>query len=143
MTHVRPGAPAGMTKWIGWILFVGILMIVGGLLNAVQGVVALVDDDFYLVSPDGLPLPLDYTAWGWTLVAFGALLIGAGYAVMFGHTWARLVALVIVFVNAIVNLAFLPAYPIWSILAVSINLIAIYALAVHGGEAKLLRAERG
>ena len=139
MTH----APAGMTKWIGWILFVGILMIVGGLLNAGQGLVALVDDDFYLVAPDGLPLPLDYTAWGWTLLAFGALLVGAGYAVMFGHTWARVVALVIAFVNAFVNLAFLAAYPIWSILAVSFDLIAIYALAVHGGEGKLLRAERG
>jgi hypothetical protein len=131
-----------LTKWIGWVLFVGIVMIVSGLLSLVQGLVALLDDDFYMVTRDGLPIPVDYSVWGWTLVAFGALLIGSGYAVMFGHAWARAVAMAVTFANALINLSFLAAFPIWSILAVSFNLIAIYALAVHGGEGRLLRPER-
>ncbi|GIE98494.1 DUF7144 family membrane protein [Paractinoplanes rishiriensis] len=131
-----------LTKWVGWILFVGIVMIVSGLLSLIQGLVALFDDDFYMVTRDGLPVPVDYSVWGWTLIAFGVLLIGSGYAVMFGYTWARVVAMAVTFANALINLSFLAAFPIWSILAVSFDLIALYALAVHGGEGRLLRPER-
>ena len=129
----------GLTKWVGWVLFTGVVMMVSGLISLIQGLVALVDDDFYLVKAESLAIDLDYTTWGWLLVAFGVLLLGAGYAVMFGHLWARFVALVIVFVHAMINLTFLAAYPIWSIIAIGLDLIAIYALAVHGEEAKLLR----
>jgi hypothetical protein len=138
----RPGETGGLTKWIGWILFIGIIMIVSGLISLIQGLVALLDDDFYVVTASALPVDLDYSAWGWTLVAFGALLMGSGYAVMFGHTWARLVALCVTAANAFVNLTFLAAYPIWSVIAISLDLIAIYALAVHGGEGRMLRTER-
>ena len=131
----------GLTKWVGWVLFTGVVMMVSGLISLIQGLVALVDDDFYLVKAESLAIDLDYTAWGWLLVAFGALLIGAGYAVMFGHLWARFVALVIVFVHAMINLTFLAAYPIWSIIAIALDLIAIYAIAVHGDEGKLLRRQ--
>ena len=129
----------GLTKWVGWVLFTGIVMIVSGLISLIQGLVALVDDDFYLVKAESLAIDLDYTAWGWLLVAFGALLIGAGYAVMFGHLWARFIALIVVFLHAMINLTFLAAYPIWSIIAIALDLIAIYAIAVHGAEGKYLR----
>jgi hypothetical protein len=142
MAHARPGEATGLTKWIGWILFVGLVMIITGLLSLIQGLVALFDDDFYVVTPDGLPLNVDFAAWGWTLVAFGALLILSGYFVMFGYAWARIVALVVTAVNAFINLTFLAAYPIWSILAISLDMIAIYALAVHGAEGQLLRRDR-
>lgn len=133
----------GLTNWIGWVLFTGIVMIVSGLISLIQGLVALFDDDFYLVKAESLAIDLDYTTWGWILVAFGVLLIGAGYAVMFGYLWARFIALIIVFLHAMINLTFLAAYPIWSIIAIGLDLIAIYAIAVHGDEGKLLRrAER-
>ncbi|GIF21914.1 hypothetical protein BJ973_002241 [Actinoplanes tereljensis] len=135
----RPGETTGLTRWVGWILFVGLVMIISGLLSLIQGLVALFDDDFYLVTASGLPLPVDYSYWGWILVGFGAMLIGGGYALMFGHTWARLVALVVTGLHAFINLTFLAAYPIWSVLAITLDLIAIYAIAVHGAEGKLLR----
>jgi hypothetical protein len=134
---------AGLTKWVGWVLFTGIVMMVSGLISLIQGLVALVDDDFYLVKAESLAIDLDYTAWGWLLVAFGVLLIGAGYAVLFGHLWARFIALIVVFLHAMINLTFLAAYPIWSMIAIALDLIAIYAIAVHGAEGKYLRrAER-
>ena len=144
MAHhaARPGEADGLTKWIGWILFVGIVMMVSGLISLIQGLVALFDDGFYQVKAATLPVVPNYTAWGWVLVAFGVLLLGAGYAVLFGHTWARLVALCVTAANALINLTFLAAYPIWSVIAISLDLIAIYALAVHGGEGRFLRGER-
>lgn len=142
MVHARPGEATGLTKWIGWILFVALLMMITGLLTLIQGLVALFDDDFYVVHPNGLPLNVDFTTWGWTLVIFGALMILSGYFVIFGYAWARIVAMVVTAVNAFINLTFLAAYPIWSIVAISLDVIAIYALAVHGAEGQLLRRDR-
>ncbi|WP_433291768.1 DUF7144 family membrane protein [Actinoplanes sp. CA-030573] len=139
MAQHAAGRDTGLTKWIGWILFVGIVMIISGLISLIQGIVALVDDDFYLVTAEKLPIDIDYSAWGWLLIAFGALLIGGGYAVMFGYLWARLVSLCVVFVHALINLTFLAAYPIWSILSIALDLLALYAIAVHGDEGKMLR----
>jgi len=137
--YARPGEPTGLTKWVGWVLFTGIVMMVSGLISLIQGFVALFDDDFYLVKAESLAIDLNYTTWGWILVAFGVLLLGAGYAVLFGYLWARFIALIIVFVHAMINLTFLAAYPIWSIIAIALDLIAVYAIAVHGAEGKYLR----
>ena len=140
--YARPGEAIGLTKWVGWVLFTGVVMMVSGLLSLIQGFVALFDDDFYLVKAESLAIDLNYTTWGWLLVAFGVLLMGAGYAVMFGYLWARFTALIIVFVHAMINLTFLAAYPIWAVLAIALDLIAIYALAVHGAEGQMLRRDR-
>jgi hypothetical protein len=137
--YARPGEPGALTKWVGWVLFTGVVMMVSGLISLIQGFVALFDDDFYLVKAESLAIELSYTTWGWLLVAFGVMLLGAGYAVMFGHLWARFITLIIVFVHAMINLTFLAAYPIWSIIAIALDLIAIYAVAVHGAEGKMLR----
>jgi hypothetical protein len=142
MAHARPGEPEGLTKWIGWVLFAGLVLIVTGLLSLIQGLVALFDDDFYVVTPSGLPVNIDYTAWGWLLVVFGAVLMLTGYFVIFGYAWARIIAMVLTAVNAFVNLTFLAAYPIWSIVAIALDLIVIYALAVHGAEGQMLRRDR-
>jgi len=137
--YAAAGEPAGLTKWVGWVLFTGLVMIISGLISLIQGLVAIFDDDFYLVKAESLAIDLDYTTWGWLLLAFGVLLMGAGYAVMFGHLWARFIALIIVSVHAMINLTFLAAYPIWSIIAIALDLIAVYAIAVHGAEGKYLR----
>jgi hypothetical protein len=142
MAHARPDEPEGITRWIGWVLFAGLVLIVTGLLSLIQGLVALFDDDFYVVTPSGLPVDIDYTAWGWLLVVFGAVLMLTGYFVIFGYAWARIFAIVLTAVNALINLTFLAAYPIWSIVAIALDLIVIYALAVHGAEGQMLRRDR-
>ena len=58
-------------------------------------------DDFYLVGSDGLVVSFDYTVWGWLLLLSGVLLIGTGYGVMAGQTWARVAAIIIVFVDTL------------------------------------------
>jgi hypothetical protein len=39
-------------------------------------------------------------------------------------------------VSAIAELAFIAAYPIWSTIVIALDVIVIYALAVHGKEAR-------
>ena len=91
------------------------------------------------VRPSGLVVHVNYTSWGWTLLAIGAALVLVGYGVAMGYTWARVTAVVLACLNAVVNLAFIAAYPVWALLVIALDVIVIYALVVHGREAKELR----
>ena len=68
------------------------------------------------------------------LCIIGLVIIAAGFGVMVGQMWARLVAILAAGVSAIVNIAFLAAYPIWSLVIITLDVIVIYAVAVHGRE---------
>jgi hypothetical protein len=140
--HLRSDKPDA-TIWFGWVLFVGILLIGAGVINAIQGLVALLDDDFYRTPTSDLAIDVNYTVWGWALLILGTTLMAAGGGVALGYAWARVVGVVAAAINALVNLGFAGAYPAWTVLAVSFDVLAIYALVVHGGEGKALRTGRG
>ena len=125
-----------VTGWVGWVLFAGIIMLTGGFFNIIQGVVALARDDFYLVGSNGLVLSLDYTVWGWVLLLSGVLFLFTGYGVMVGQTWARATAVILAVVSAVMNMVLMPAYPLWSIMVITLDVFIIFALVVHGREAK-------
>jgi hypothetical protein len=130
--------PEEVTGWVGWLLFGGVVLLISGMFNAVQGLVALFRSDYYRVTSSGLVVNVNYTTWGWTLLIFGALLAVTGVGVMAGQTWARVVAVILVILNALTNLAFLAAYPIWSVLVVTLDIIVVYALIVHGRETRAM-----
>lgn len=134
-TPARPHQPAA-TGWVGWVIFAGVLMLLVGISNVIAGFLALFKDDYYLVAPTGLVVDIDYTAWGWTLLAWGLLLGVVGLGVLFGQTWARVSGVILVGGNALLNLGFLAAYPIWIMLVIVLDVIVIYALIVHGRETR-------
>jgi hypothetical protein len=129
-----------VTGWVGWILFAGLIMITDGFFNTIQGVVALVRDDFYLVGRNGLVVNLDFTVYGWVLLIYGILLLVIGFSLMTGRTWARVTAIVLAVINAIVHMVFMPAYPLWSVIVITLDVFIIYALVVHGREMKQYKA---
>jgi hypothetical protein len=125
------------------VLFIGIVFFGAGVINGIQGLVALLDDDFYRTSASQLAFNVNYTVWGWALLILGAALVAAGVGVALGYAWARVFGVVVAAINTLTNLAFAGAYPFWTVIAVSVNVLAIYALVVHGGEGKALRTGRG
>jgi hypothetical protein len=129
-----------VTGWVGWVFFAGVMLMLAGVFQAVYGLIALFKDDLYLVRPSGLAVNVDFTEWGWTHLLIGILLVLAGFAVVLGQTWARITAIVLAVLSAIVNFTFIPAYPVWSLLLIVLDVLVIYALAAHGGE---VRAARG
>ena len=133
--HVARAEPPS-TAWIGWIAFAGIVMLLLGSVNAVQGIVALFNDEYYLVSASGLLVAVDYSTWGWTLLIYGVIVGGTGIGVLFGWMWARVVGVILAGLNALVNLAFVAAYPLWSMLIIVLDVVVIYALVVHGREVR-------
>lgn len=131
----RRGVPEP-TGWVGWIMFAATMMLMLGTFHAISGLVALFRDDYYLVSKNGLVVHADYTAWGWTYLIGGIILIATGAALLAGQTWARIVGVGIALLSAVLNLAFFAAYPWWSAIMITVDILVIWALTVHGGEMK-------
>ena len=124
------------TGWVGWIIFAGTMLVILGIFHAIQGLVALFNDSVYLVGPKGLVINVDYTAWGWIHLIGGIIVVLAGVALFAGKMWARILAVIVAVVSAIINVVFLPAYPIWSTMMIALDVLVIWALIVHGGELK-------
>jgi hypothetical protein len=122
------------TGWVGWLVFAAVLMILLGALHAIQGLIALLNSEYYLVGPHGLSVHLDYTAWGWVHLIAGVVVLVAGLGVLAGQTWARAIGILVAFVSALANFAFIAAYPVWSCILIALDILIIYALAVHGRE---------
>jgi len=121
---------------VGWIIFAGVMMIVLGAFQVIEGLVAVFQDRYYLVRPANLVVHVDYTAWGWVHFGIGAVIVLVGFGVMTGAMWARIMGIGLAVISAIVNLAFIAAYPVWGIIIIALDVIVIYALAVHGREMK-------
>jgi hypothetical protein len=121
------------TAWAGWAFFAGALLFVVGGLQIISGLAALFRDDFYAVTQAGL-VAFNYTTWGWTSIVLGVIVLLTGVGVLAGSVWARIVAVFFTVLVMIENLAFITAYPLWSIIAVVINGCIIYALTMHGDE---------
>jgi hypothetical protein len=65
-SHTAYGTEPVRTGWTGWVAFASTMMLLLGSFQAVQGLVAIFDDGYYHVTPSGLVVNVDYTAWGWT-----------------------------------------------------------------------------
>jgi hypothetical protein len=98
--------------------------------------VALLRDEVYVVAKSGLVVNVDYTTWGWVHIAWGALGILVGVCLLAGQMWARVVGVILAFLSAIINVGFLPSYPVWSGIMIALDVIVIWAITVHGGELK-------
>lgn len=120
--------------WVGWVIFAAMMMLMAGIFQAIAGLTALFNSGYYVVGADELVVNVDYTAWGWTHLALGAIAIGAAAGLIAGQMWARVVGIAMAVVSAVVNLAFIGAYPLWSIIVITLDVVVIYAIAVHGEE---------
>ena len=124
------------TGWTGWVVFAGVMMIMLGAFQAVEGLVALFDDGFYLVRPDGLVVDVDYNTWGWVHLIIGVVGVVVGVGLLAGNMAARVLGVIVASLSALVNLAFISAYPVWSVILIAVDVIVIYAIIVHGRELK-------
>jgi hypothetical protein len=129
----RPAEPE-RTGWVGWIYFAGVMALMAGTFQIIAGIVALVDDGYYLVTRNDLVVHMTYNEWGWIHLAIGLALVGVGLGLFAGQMWARVVGIAIAGLSAIANFAFLAAYPVWGVTVIAIDVLVIYALAAHGRE---------
>jgi hypothetical protein len=121
----------------GWIGFAGTLMLIIGSIDFFQGLIALFEDEYFVVTASGF-LVVDLTAWGWIMLIWGVLLVLAGLALIAAQGWARWFAIVVVSLNFIAQLGFLgnSQYPLWSLTVMALNVIVLYALTARWSESR-------
>lgn len=115
----------------GWAMFAGIMLIIYGVFDVIQGVVALVNDEFFVITQEYI-FEFDVTTWGWIHIIGGVILIAAGGGIFGGSVLARTVGVIVAGVGIVWNFAWLPYYPIWSIIAIAFGVAVIWALTAHG-----------
>jgi hypothetical protein len=121
--------------WAGWVFFAGVLMVVIGVLDFFQGLIAIIRDNYYVLTPQQI-IVFDLTAWGWIMLIWGLVVAAAGAALVAGRSWARWFAIVVGGLNFIVQLGFVGSsqYTLWALTVVAMNVLVLYALIVRWGD---------
>jgi hypothetical protein len=118
---------------VGLILFAAIMMIMVGVFQTLQGLIAIFENEFYAATRNYI-FKFDATTWGWIHLILGLLVAFAGWGLLSGRTWARVLAITLAVLSAIANFLFIPYYPFWSLLIITLDIFVIWALAAHGGD---------
>ncbi|MEV0136594.1 hypothetical protein AB0H83_50240 [Dactylosporangium sp. NPDC050688] len=118
------------TVWFGWVTFAAVMLVVLGLLNVLEGLVALLQNQVAFIDGDSLVV-VNLTGWGILMLAFGGLLLAAGIGLLARNTVARVAAIAIVALHVLIQVGSLGAYPVWSLLMISLSVVVLFALTVH------------
>ena len=116
---------------IGTAFFAAILMIMIGVFDVLQGLAAIIRQHEYVVSPNYI-YKFNVSTWGWINLVLGAIILLAGFALLSGALWARIIGVIMAVIVAIANFMWLPYYPVWSIIIIATCVVIIWALTAHG-----------
>jgi hypothetical protein len=129
MVDVERPAAREVSPWaFGFAVFAAMLMLMLGIFHAMMGLVAILDDDFY-VRVRNYTFEYDVTGWGWIHLIGGIIVALAGLALLSGQVWARAVGIALAVLSAIANFLWLPYYPIWSTISIALAIGVIWGLA--------------
>jgi hypothetical protein len=123
------------SRWTGWIGFAGVLMIIVGALDAVEGLIAVIRGQYYVLTSNQI-IVFDVKTWGWLTLIWGIVIAFAGWSLISRASWARWFTIVVGSVNVIGQLSFLGSaqYPLWALTVLALTIVVLYALIVRWGE---------
>ncbi|GAB4047132.1 MULTISPECIES: DUF7144 family membrane protein [Catellatospora] len=116
----------------GWLSFAGLLILLLGVFNVVEGIFAIANDRYaaYATSTQGELYLFNLHTWGWLHVLLGAVLIAVGAGIWSGKEWARGAGIGLAGATALLQMLYLPVYPFWSLINIALCILVIYALVV-------------
>jgi hypothetical protein len=112
------------------------MLMIGGSLNLFYGVIAAVNDE-WVVFTNRSAVYLDVSEWGWVHIILGAVVFLAGIGVFSGNILARIVGVIVASISLLVNFFFIPVYPLWALIVITIDALVIWALTAHGREMRV------
>lgn len=114
----------------GWVAFAGILLLLVGTLNTIEGIAAIGNAHFFVANAHYIAG--DLNAWGWTVLCIGVFQLIVGLGVFAKNQFSRWAGVVVLALNCIAQLMMIPAYPFWSLTIFTLNILAIYGLVAYG-----------
>ena len=120
--------PPEVSAWaVGGTVFAATMLVMVGFYQALAGLVALLNDEFFVRTPN-YTFDMDVTAWGWLHLALGAIAIVVGIGLIRRSTWAGVAGILIAMLSALANFLFIPYQPIWSLVMIAIDMWIIWSL---------------
>jgi len=114
----------------GWVVFAGVLLLILGTLNFIEGLAAIGNAHFFVHNTHYIAGSLN--TWGWVVLIIGVIQWAVGCGVFVKNQFSRWAGVVILSLNAIVQLMMIPAYPFWSLSIFTLDILAIYGLIAYG-----------
>jgi hypothetical protein len=127
---------ADEARGTSWVLFAGIMLATVATLNVIWGLAAIAKSS-YFVSDASYILLTDLRAWGWIVLAIGALQFLAAFSIWRGSEFGRWFGIAVAVLSIVGALMSAPASPLWSLVVVALGILVIYGLAVYGGRPEL------
>ena len=127
------GARQGEGYWM--IVFAVALLVTVGFFNLIDGIAAIANSHVFIANAHYVVG--DLRAWGWVVLILGVLQVIAAVAVLAGNQAARWFAVVVIGLNAISQMLFIPAYPFWSLLIIAVDIVALWGLCAYGSRENL------
>jgi hypothetical protein len=125
MERKRSGAAVGLT------MFAAIMLMISGSSQIIAGLAGIFENEFYIRTPNYF-LEADASAWGWVHLIWGVLVLIGGLGLLAGSLWGRTLGVIAAAGSALVSFAFIPHYPVWSIVVIALDVAVIWALTAHG-----------
>ena len=116
---------------IGWTYFAAMMMILIGTFHAIVGLIAIIDDEFFVTTRNYV-LQFDTTQWGWIHLILGIVVAVAGGYVLTGSVFARTIGVIMAFISALAASRGCRTAPVWGVIFIAIAVSVIWALTVHG-----------
>ena len=130
-TQTPMAGTQSVSPWAhGIAVFAGVIMIVAGAFQAVEGLAGIVHDQWLVALPNYI-YAFDLTLWGWLHLLVGLALLAIGVFLLRGATWARVAGIIVAVISAILNFVWLPYTPWWALLLIGIDVLVIWALATY------------
>lgn len=129
----RDSRPPAGGMHSNWIAFAGVMMLVLGFLDIIWGIAAIANDEVVVVGGRGVMI-LDITTWGWVELILGIVIALTGLGLLAGNAAARWVGIGLLGLNAIVQVIWFSAAPLWALLIIAIDVLIIYQLCVNWTE---------
>ena len=120
------------SSWaVGFTMFAAVMLMIGGSFQIIAGLAGIFENEFYVTTPNYF-LEFDVSAWGWIHLIWGVLVLIGGFGVLNGSLWGRTLGVIAAAGSMLVNFAFIPLYPVWSIIIIALDIAVIWALTAHG-----------
>jgi hypothetical protein len=127
------GARQGEGYWM--IVFAVALLVTVGFFNLIDGIAAIANSHVFIANAHYVVG--DLRAWGWVVLILGVLQLIAAIAILAGSQAARWFAVVVIGLNAIGQMLFIPAYPFWSLMIIAVDIVALWGLCAYGSRENL------
>ena len=129
-SHAMDNGSARGSAAYGLATFAGITLCIVAALQITEGIAAIAVDDIY-VRGINYTYELSVQEWGWLHLIIGLVALGTGFGVVLGNAWGYVLGIVIACLSAMMNFAFIPHYPFWSMILIAFDALVVWALCTQ------------